>query len=187
MTPLFFSNHIAFRRWLEENHKKETELVVGFYKKGSGKSNMTWSQSVDEALCYGWIDGIRRSIDKDSYCIRFTPRRSSSTWSSVNIQKVEELLKLGLMKPAGLEIFKQRKEHKSGVASYEVKAKQLDEYLENKFKADKIAWEFFTKQAPSYQKTIIHWIMTAKQVSTRVLRLEKTINESKKQKRHIFI
>ena len=91
------------------------------------------------------------------------------------------------MKPAGLEIFKQRKEHKSGVASYEGKAKQLDEYLENKFKADKIAWEFFTKQAPSYQKTIIHWIMTAKQESTRVLRLEKTINESKKQKRHIFI
>jgi uncharacterized protein YdeI (YjbR/CyaY-like superfamily) len=171
--------------WLEENHKTETELLVGFYKKDSGKPNMTWSQSVDEALCFGWIDGVRRSIDEDSYCIRFTPRRPSSTWSSVNINKVEELLKLGLMQPAGLEIYKQRKEEKTGVASYESRAKKLDEYLEIKFMANKIAWEFFSKQAPSYQKTIIHWIMSAKQESTRLLRLDKTINESEKQKRLI--
>ena len=183
MTPIFFTNQASFRMWLEKNHKTETELLVGFYKKNSGKANMSWSQSVDEALCFGWIDGVRRSIDEDSYCIRFTPRRPSSTWSSVNIKKVEELIKLGLMQPAGLEIYKQRKEEKTGVASYESRAKQLDEYLEIKFKANRIAWEFFSKQAPSYQKTIIHWIMTAKQESTRLLRLDKTINESEKQKR----
>jgi uncharacterized protein YdeI (YjbR/CyaY-like superfamily) len=187
MTPLFFTNQANFRMWLEENHKKETELLVGFYKKESGKPNMTWSQSVDEALCFGWIDGVRRSIDKDSYCIRFTPRRPSSTWSSVNIKKVEELIKHGLMQPAGLEIYKYRKEEKSRVASYENETKQLDKYLEIKFKANKIAWEFFSKQAPSYQKTIIHWIMTAKLESTRIIRLDKTINESEKQKRLIFI
>ena len=187
MSPIFFTNQTSFRMWLEENHKTETELLVGFYKKNSGKPNMSWSQSVDEALCVGWIDGVRRSIDEDSYCIRFTPRRPSSNWSSVNIKKAEELIKLGLMQPAGLEIYKQRKKEKSGVASYESGAKKLDEYLEIKFKANKIAWEFFSKQAPSYQKTIIHWIMTAKQESTRLLRLDKTINESEKQNRHIFI
>ena len=187
MTPTFFTNQANFRMWLEENHKKEIELLVGFYKKDSGKHNMTWSQSVDEALCFGWIDGIRRSIDKDRYCIRFTPRRKSSTWSSVNIKKVEELIKRGLMQSAGLEIYKHRKEDKSGVASYESETKQLDKYLEIKFKANKKAWEFFSKQAPSYQKTIIHWIMTAKQESTRIKRLYKTINESEKQKRLIFI
>ena len=123
---------------------------------------MTWSQSVDEALCFGWIDGIRRSIDKDSFCIRFTPRRPSSSWSSVNIRKVEELVKQGLMQPAGLEIYKQRKEKNSKVASYETEAKQLDKFLETRFKANKTAWEFFSKQAPYYQKTIIRWVMTAK-------------------------
>jgi uncharacterized protein YdeI (YjbR/CyaY-like superfamily) len=186
MTPIFFTNQASFRMWLVENHKKETELLVGFYKKESGKPNMTWSQSVDEALCFGWIDGVRRSIDKDSYCIRFTPRRPSSTWSFVNLKKVEELIKHGLMQPAGLEIYKLRKAEKSGVASYESEAKQLDEYFENKFKANKIAWEFFSKQTPSYQKTLINWIMTAKKESTRILRLDKTINESEKQWRRLF-
>jgi uncharacterized protein YdeI (YjbR/CyaY-like superfamily) len=169
--------------WLEENHKKETELLVGFYKKDSGKPNMTWSQSVDEALCFGWIDGVRRSIDKDSYCIRFTPRRPSSTWSTININKVKELIRLGLMQPAGLEIYKHRKEEKSGLASYEREAKQLDKNLLNKFKANKIAWKFFSKQAPSYRKTIIHWIMTAKQETTKISRLERMIKESEKQNR----
>jgi uncharacterized protein YdeI (YjbR/CyaY-like superfamily) len=187
MTPKFFTNQANFRMWLKENHKNETELFVGFYKKGSGKLNMTWSQSVDEALCFGWIDGVRRSIDKDRYCIRFTPRRPSSNWSSVNLRKVEELIKNGLMQPAGLEIYKHRKEDKSGVASYESDTKHLDRHLEIKFKANKIAWEFFLKQAPSYQKTIIHWVMTAKQESTRIKRLDKTINESEKQKRLIFM
>jgi uncharacterized protein YdeI (YjbR/CyaY-like superfamily) len=183
MTPIFFRNQAAFRRWLEKNHKKETEIIVGFFKKDSGKPNMTWSQSVDEALCFGWIDGVRRSVDSISYCIRFTPRRSTSTWSTVNIKKVEELLKDGRMQPAGLEIFNQRREEKSGVASYENDAKQLDEGLITKFKDNSSAWEFFTNQAPSYQKMITHWIMAAKQEATKLNRLEKTIRASETQKR----
>jgi uncharacterized protein YdeI (YjbR/CyaY-like superfamily) len=183
MTPIFFRNQAAFRRWLEKNHKKETEIIVGFFKKDSGKPNMTWSQSVDEALCFGWIDGVRRSVDSISYCIRFTPRRSTSTWSTVNIKKVEELLKDGRMQPAGLEIFNQRREEKSGVASYENDAKQLDEGLIIKFKDNSSAWEFFTNQAPSYQKMITHWIMAAKQEATKLNRLEKTIRASETQKR----
>ena len=183
MNPIFFANQAGFREWLKKNHRKETELLVGFYKKDSGKLNMTWSQSVDEALCFGWIDGIRRSIDKESYCIRFTPRKVTSTWSTVNIKKVEELIKQGLMQPAGLEIFIQRKEDKSGAASYENAAKHLDKNLEIKFIENKIAWEFFNKQAPSYKRTIIHWIMSAKQEKTRISRCDKAINESKNQKR----
>ncbi len=183
MKPIYFSDQSAFRKWLEKNHKKEKELIVGFYKKESGKLNMTWSQSVDQALCFGWIDGIRRSIDKDSYCIRFTPRRTTSVWSKVNINKVEELTKKGLMQPAGLEIYKLRKEEKSGIFSYESEAKQLEKDFENRFKACKSAWEFFTHQAPSYQKMIIHWILAAKQEATKARRLEKVIAESEKQKR----
>jgi len=183
MEATFFKDHTAFRKWLERNHKKEKELVVGFYKKASEKFNMTWSESVDQALCYGWIDGIRRSIDKDSYSIRFTPRRTTSVWSNINIKKVEELTKQGLMQPAGLEIYKQRKEEKSGIFSYESEAKQLEKDLEGKFKANDGAWEFFTRQAPSYRKMIIHWILSAKQEATRARRLEKVIAESEKQKR----
>jgi uncharacterized protein YdeI (YjbR/CyaY-like superfamily) len=183
MKPIFFPDQAAFRKWLEENHKKEKELVVGFYKKESGKLNMTWSQSVDQALCFGWIDGIRRSIDKDSYCIRFTPRRTTSVWSKVNINKVEELIKQGLMQPAGLEIYKHRKEEKSGIFSYENEARQLDKELEDRFKVNTSAWDFFSRQTPYYKKMIIHWILSAKQEATRVRRLEKVIAESERQKR----
>jgi len=180
---MFFQSQKEFRKWLKGNHQKETELWVGFYKKESVKFNMTWSQSVDEALCFGWIDGVRRSVDKESYCIRFTPRRATSRWSLVNIKKVEELSKQGLMQPAGLEIFKLRKKENSGIASYENGARPLEKDLENKFKANKIAWDYFSSQAPYYQKAIIHWIMTAKQEKTKMARLNKTINESERQKR----
>jgi uncharacterized protein YdeI (YjbR/CyaY-like superfamily) len=183
LKPTFFLNQYEFRIWLEKNHKKENELIVGFYKKDSGKYNMSWSQSVDQALCFGWIDGVRRSIDNESYCIRFTPRRITSVWSNVNIKKVEELTKLGLMSPAGLEIFKKRKEEKSGISSYESESKQLQEEFEKKFKENIIAWEYFSRQAPSYKRTIIHWILSAKQEKTKLARLEKTITESEKQKR----
>jgi len=183
MTPTFFKNQSEFRTWLAENHQKETELLVGFYKTGSGKLNMTWSQSVDEALCFGWIDGVRRSIDNDSYCIRFTPRKPTSIWSAVNIQKVEDLTKNGLMQPAGLEAFSRRKSEKSKIYSFEMEAMKLEDHLEQKFKANEAAWHFFTTQAPSYQKAIIHWIMTAKQEATKLARLDKTILESENQKR----
>src|SRR5580765_5571198 len=111
--PTFFAKQSDFRKWLQKNNKKETELLVGFYKVGSGKTSMTWSQSVDEALCFGWIDGVRRSIDKESYQIRFTQRKPTSIWSAINIQKIKELTKQGLMRPAGLASFEKRTESKS--------------------------------------------------------------------------
>ena len=183
MNIIFFPTQLDFRKWLEENHKKEKELIVGFYKVDSGKPSMTWSQSVDQALCFGWIDGIRKSIDKESYCIRFTPRRPTSIWSTVNINKVETLIKQGLMQPAGLEIYKQRKEEKSGIYSFENEAKKFSDNFEKRFKANSEAWNFFISQAKSYQKTAIHWIMSAKQEKTQISRLEKVIIESEKQKR----
>jgi len=183
MEPKFFANQAAFRKWLEKNHKKEKELIVGFYKKASEKFNMTWSESVDQALCFGWIDGIRRSVDKDSYSIRFTPRRTTSVWSNINIKKVEELTKQGLMQPAGLEIYKQRKEEKSGIFSYKSEVKELPKDLENRFKENNGAWDFFSRQTPYYQKMTIHWILSGKQEATRTRRLEKVIAESEKQKR----
>ncbi len=183
MTPTFFKNQSEFRTWLSENHKKEKELLVGFYKIGSGKLNMTWSQSVDEALCFGWIDGVRRSIDNDSYCIRFTPRRPNSIWSAVNVQKIEDLTKAGLMQPAGLEAYSRLKGDKSKIYSFEMEAKKLGDHLEHQFKANEAAWNFFTTQAPSYQKATIHWIMAAKQEATKLARLEKTIAASEQQKR----
>lgn len=159
------------------------ELLVGFYKVDSGKPSMTWPQSVDQALCFGWIDGIRKSIDSESYCIRFSPRKSTSNWSTINIRKVEELTKAGLMKPAGLEVFALRKEEYSGIYSHENDEHKLDSDLEIKFKNNKIAWDFFMKQPPSYRKAIVRWIMSAKQYSTRQSRIEKAINEFGQQKR----
>lgn len=183
MAPTFFAKQSDFRKWLKKNHQKEKELLVCFYKVDSGKQSMTWSQSVDEALCFGWIDGVRRSIDKDSYSIRFTPRKPTSTWSAINIKKVEELTKQGLMKPAGLASFKLRKEHNSKIYSYEKEAQKLPSDFEKKFKANKKAWGFFIIQAPSYQKSIIHWILAAKQETTQLARLDKVITESAEHKR----
>jgi uncharacterized protein YdeI (YjbR/CyaY-like superfamily) len=183
MAVTHFETQYEFRKWLEKHHQKETELIVGFYKVDSGKPSMTWSQSVDQALCFGWIDGVRKSIDEESYSIRFTPRRSKSNWSAINIMKVEELTKAGLMKPAGLKAFSLRAENKSKVYSYEKGRTHLDSKYEKQFRENKIAWDFFIKQAPSYQKAITNWIMSAKQEKTRQLRLEKTINKSGQQKR----
>lgn len=176
--PTFFADQSEFRKWLDKNHRMEKELIVGFYKKDSGKPSMTWPESVDQALCFGWIDGVRKSIDQESYQIRFTPRKPTSIWSAVNIAKVEKLTKEGLMQPAGIAAFKLRKEEKSKVYSFENDAKQLDTEMESKFEADSTAWQYFKAQAPSYQKAVIHWIMTAKQESTRLSRLQKTIAQS---------
>ena len=183
MTPVYFNDHKEFRMWLEKNHTRESELLAGYYKVGSGRPSMTWSQSVDEALCFGWIDGIRRSIDKERYCIRFTPRKPTSIWSNINIQKVELLQKKGLMTKSGLEAFNNRKTSKSGIYSFENDPTKLNKSFENIFKANKGAWEFFIKQAPSYQKTITHWISSAKMESTKLSRLNKTIIASEKHKR----
>ncbi|MBU1370306.1 MAG: YdeI/OmpD-associated family protein [Bacteroidetes bacterium] len=182
MAVSFFETQDEFRQWLEKHHEKETALIVGFYKLASGKPSMNWSQSVDQALCFGWIDGIRRSIDKESYSIRFTPRRKSSNWSAINIKKVEELTKAGLMKPAGLKAFSYRTVKKSEIYSHENET-VFSANFEKQFKENKMAWDFFINQAPSYKKAITHWIMSAKQEKTRLSRLEKTIEESGQQRR----
>jgi uncharacterized protein YdeI (YjbR/CyaY-like superfamily) len=178
MTPKFFATQEAFRKWLEKNHKKETELVVGFYKVNSGKPSMTWSQSVDQALCFGWIDAVRKSIDKDRYQIRFTKRKSTSTWSAVNIKKMEELIQQGLMQPAGLESFLKRTEKNSKIYTYENEEVKLSAPFEKQFKANKIAWKYFQSLAPSYRKYSINWVMRAKQDTTRLKRLKQLIADS---------
>lgn len=183
MAPTFFETQEHFRAWLNDNHASAKELIVGYYKVGTGKPSMTWSQSVDQALCFGWIDGVRRTVDADSYCIRFTPRRKTSIWSAINVKKVEELTKAGLMKPEGLKAFAFLDENKSPAYSSETQISELEPSLENQFKANSVAWDFFCKQAPSYRKVSIHWIMSAKQEKTRITRLEKTIEFSAQEKR----
>jgi len=183
MKAQFFASPIQFRTWLEKNHSTKTELMVGFYKINSGKPSMTWSQSVDQALCYGWIDSVTRSIDSESYCIRFTPRKRNSIWSEVNIKKVAALKKAGLMTKAGLEAYSWKKEHLSGIYSHEKEISALEPTFEKQFKKHKKAWLFFNAQAPSYKKVIIHWIMSAKQDKTKQSRLEKAIQFSLEEKR----
>ena len=140
MKPLFFETPAAFRKWLEKNHSSATELLVGFHKRGSGKPSMTWPESVDQALSYGWIDGVRRRIDDDSYSIRFTPRKSISNWSAINIARVAELTKLGLMRHAGLRAFEKRREDKSSIYAYENAVRTLDPADEKTFRANRKAW-----------------------------------------------
>lgn len=178
-SPTFFATQSAFRKWLEKNHNKTTELLVGYYKVDSGKPSMTWSQSVDEAICFGWIDGVRKSIDKYSYTIRFTPRKPTSIWSAVNIAKVEELTKKGQMKPSGLAAFSFRQDHKSKIYAFENPAVKLSPVFEKKFKADKIAWNYFQSLAPSYRKYSTSWVMSAKQEVTKIKRLTELIADSK--------
>ena len=178
MKPSFFSNPSEFRNWLQKNHSKETELLVGFYKVGSGKPNMSWSEAVDQALCFGWIDGVRRSIDNDSYCIRFTPRKPSSIWSAVNIKKITELTQKGLMHEAGLAAFNKRTDSKSNLYSFEKSEVLFLPKYEKVFKKNKKAWKYFDALAPSYRKTSIHWVMSAKQTATQLKRLNQLIAES---------
>ncbi len=183
MEPTFFATQADFRAWLKENHLSHKELLVGFYKKDSGIPSMTWPESVDQALCFGWIDGVRKSRDEVSYTIRFTPRKPTSIWSSINIAKVEKLTEKGFMMPEGIAAFELRKAHKSSIYSYEKEEVPLSTEYEEIFKKEKKAWAFFTKQPPGYKRQMIHRIMDAKQERTRLVRLEKLINNSKEGKR----
>ena len=178
MAPTFFAKQSDFRKWLQKNHKRETELLVGFYKVGSGKPSMTWSQSVDVALCFGWIDAVRKSIDKDSYQIRFTQRKPTSIWSAINIRKIRELTKQGLMQAAGLSSFEKRIETKSKIYSYEKDEVEFTRDFKIQFKVNKKAWEYFQSIAPSYRKVSTHWVMSAKQESTKIKRLNELIADS---------
>jgi uncharacterized protein YdeI (YjbR/CyaY-like superfamily) len=176
--PIFFTSHNEFRKWLEKNHDSQTELLIGFHKRHTGKPILTWRESVDEALCFGWIDGVRKSRGDESYMIRFTPRKSKSIWSAVNINRVGELIKLGLMRPAGLAAFNLRDEKRSKVYSYEEKAQALRPEFEKKLKANKKAWTFFQAQTPWYRKVSSAWIMRAVREETRVKRLTELIGDS---------
>jgi uncharacterized protein YdeI (YjbR/CyaY-like superfamily) len=179
MKPVFFAKPENFRKWLESNHESRQELLIGFYKKGSKKPSITWPESVREALCFGWIDGVRRAIDAESYSIRFTPRRNNSTWSAINIKLVEELTTAGLMRPAGLRAFANRKDEKSGIYAYEQrKTAKLDAALEKRFRASPAAWTFFQAQAPWYRRTTTYWVTSAKKEETRGKRLEILISSS---------
>ncbi|MDX2304078.1 MAG: YdeI/OmpD-associated family protein [Microscillaceae bacterium] len=171
MNILFFPTPADFRAWLEQNHDKETELWVGFYKKGSEKPSITWPESVDQALCFGWIDGIRKSIDTESYKIRFTPRKPNSIWSAVNLKKMDELMAQGLVMPAGMAIYEKRNLKKQEIYSFEQENIELGETYQSQFKENAKAWKLFQAMPPSYRKTAIWWVISAKQESTRLKRL----------------
>lgn len=178
MRPKFFKTPEDFRAWLEKNHATKKELFVGFYKKASGKPSITWPEAVDQALCFGWIDGVRKSIDEDSYMNRFTPRTSRSSWSAVNIDRAKELERLGLMTPAGRAAFERRSEERSRIYSYERANARLDPAMEKMFRSNKKAWSFFDSRPPSYKKAVVWWVVSAKKEETRRRRLETLISDS---------
>jgi uncharacterized protein YdeI (YjbR/CyaY-like superfamily) len=179
----FFKSPTAFRKWLEANHGTASELWVGFHKKGSGFASITWPESVDEALCFGWIDGLRKSIDETSYKIRFSPRKPTSVWSVVNMKRVQVLTEQGLMRPAGRKAFEKRKENRSGIYSYEQRSPTLPEPYEKILRENQAASNFFHAQPPSYRKTVCWWIVSAKKEETRLKRLSTLIAISAQGKR----
>src|SRR5262249_13075766 len=177
--PTFFASPARFRAWLKAHHRTETEILVGFHKKGSGEPSITWPEAVDEALCVGWIDGVRRSLGDKAYTIRFTPRRPGSIWSSVNVARVVELKKLGRMSPAGVKAFEARKPERTGVYSFERKSEaKLEPEEERELRANRAAADFFASQPPWYRRAALHWIVSAKRHETRRRRLDQLIGDS---------
>lgn len=183
MKPTFFKTPKDFRAWLAKHHESEQDLLVGFYKVDSGRPSITWPQSVDEALSFGWIDGVRRRIDDKAYTIRFTPRKATSIWSSVNIKRITELIADGRVAPAGLAAFERRDEKRSEVYAYERKHAVFDDDTLARFQKERKAWEWFTSQAPSYVRVATHWVASAKRPETREKRLGTLIACSKKGER----
>jgi uncharacterized protein YdeI (YjbR/CyaY-like superfamily) len=179
MSPIYFATPEEFRAWLEANHETATELWVGFHRKGSGKPSMTWPEAVDEALCVGWIDGIRKRVDDERYAQRFTPRRPGSNWSAVNVARVAELIAQGRMRPAGLRAFAARTTDHTAVYSYERRHEaELGEEFEARFRANEPAWDYFQAQSPSYRQTAIWWVVSAKREETRLKRLTTLLEDS---------
>ena len=179
MKPLFFPTPGKWRAWLARHHASQTELLVGFYKRDAGKLSITWPESVDEALCFGWIDGIRRSLGAESYTIRFTPRKSTSTWSAVNIRRMAELERAGLVMPAGRRAFAARTQSKSAIYAYEQdrKTAKLSPADVKTFEASPKAWAFYQKQPPWYQRVTSWWVISAKRPETRAKRLAQLIDD----------
>ncbi len=178
MNPTFFATPADFRAWFDAHHATAGELWVGFYKKGSGRPSITWPESVDQALCYGWIDGVRQSLGGESYAIRFTPRRPNSHWSAVNLKRVAELIELGLMQPAGLAVYDGRDPAKAEQYAYERNHAALDAAFEAEFRADAAAWTYWEAQPPHYRRGASHWVMSAKREETRRKRLVTLIADS---------
>jgi uncharacterized protein YdeI (YjbR/CyaY-like superfamily) len=176
MEPKFFATPAEWRAWLQEHHGTEREVLVGFYRRRSGRPSITWPESVDEALCFGWIDGVRRGRDAESYTIRFTPRQKRSTWSAVNVARVRELEAEGRMHPAGLEAFARRSDDRTAIYSYEQRrAATLSDEQEARLRADPAAWAWFEAQPPWWRRTAAHWVTSAKREETRQRRLEQLV------------
>jgi uncharacterized protein YdeI (YjbR/CyaY-like superfamily) len=176
MEPTFFATPADFRVWLERHHESHGELIVGFHKRGTGRPSITWPEAVDQALCFGWIDGVRRRIDDASYSIRFTPRKPRSTWSAVNIKRMKELVDEGLVAPAGLAAFERRTDDRTAIYSYEQrKSAKLEPDQERRLRADERANAYFESQPPSYRRMAIHWVTSAKKPETRERRLQQLI------------
>ena len=179
MTPQFFADPEALRAWFLAHADEGGELLLGYWKTGTGRPSVTWPESVDEALCVGWIDGVRRRLDDESYVIRFTPRRPGSTWSAVNVARVAELTAQGRMQPAGLAAFEQRRADRSGTYAYEQReVAALTTEQEAVFRATLNAWEFFSSQPPSYRHTATWWVVSAKRAETRERRLAQLVDDS---------
>jgi uncharacterized protein YdeI (YjbR/CyaY-like superfamily) len=184
MKPVFFATRREFRVWLDAHHTTATELWMGLYKKSSGRPSITWPEAVDEALCFGWIDGVRQRIDDESYMNRFTPRKPDSNWSAVNVRRVGELTKQRRMRAAGLKAFRERREDKTATYSYEQRhLAKLDRAQERRFRSKKQAWEWFQTQPKGYRTTAVYWVMSAKRPETRERRLETLIEDSAKGRR----
>jgi uncharacterized protein YdeI (YjbR/CyaY-like superfamily) len=183
MKPKFFSSRDDFRKWLEENHDREAELLIGFHKKSSEKKSITYAEALDEALCFGWIDGVRKSLNETSYVQRFTPRKPKSIWSLINVRHVERLKKEGRMHPAGLEAYARRDPKRTGIYSFENEPHKLAPAYEKRFRENKNAWKFFEEQALYYKKLMIFRIMSAKKEETRLRRLDQLIESSAQGKR----
>jgi uncharacterized protein YdeI (YjbR/CyaY-like superfamily) len=177
--PVFFATPEEFRAWFADHAATEKELLVGFYKKGSGRPSITWPESVDQALCYGWIDGIRRSLGDEAYTIRFTPRKPNSVWSSVNVNRVADLTEQGLMTNAGLAAFERRSDNRTGIYSFEQgEMPEFDDELRAQFEAEPEAWAFFQKQPVTYRKVATWWVISAKRADTRARRLATLMEDS---------
>jgi uncharacterized protein YdeI (YjbR/CyaY-like superfamily) len=175
--PVYFETQADFRRWLEANHAREPELLVGFWKKGTGRKSIDWPQARDEALCFGWIDGVRHSLGEESYTIRFTPRRPKSVWSRVNIARFEALKAAGQMTPAGERAFTEGHEQTDHY-SYENAPRDLAPEEERLFRANGAAWTDWEKRPPGYRKMVLHWVTSAKRPETRARRLATLIEDS---------
>ena len=174
--PIFFSSPEAFYDWLEEYHDRETEVHVGYWKKHTGKPSLSWSEAVDQALCFGWIDGRLNRIDDERHRQRFTPRRPGSNWSKVNVEKVARLEEAGLMRPAGRAAFEARREDKTGIYAFERdQPAELPPEFERRLQANAAAWEYWQARPPGYRRTATHWVVSAKREETRERRLEKLI------------